>query len=68
MLVPTLGSLFALPLWGAQVSMSPLIATPYPVVPAQRGSSKPKGPNSFLVFAAEVYLYFQQSMVLQRKA
>ena len=49
------------------MSISPLNANPYPVLPAQGGSSEPNGPNSFLVFAAELYLYFQQRMVLQRK-
>lgn len=47
------------PLWVAQVSTSPPIANPYPVLPAQT-RSKPKEPNSFLVFVAELHRCFQQ--------
>lgn len=36
MLVPTPGSLFIHPLWGAQVSISPVMANPHPLPPVQR--------------------------------
>lgn len=46
---------------------SPLHANPYPGLPAQT-RSKPKEPNSFLVFVAELHWCFQQEIVSQRKA